>query len=432
MDTPTLKEFTKAQAKELVKAFQSLHIKQAKGEGTFEVIATTEGVDRDGEVILIKGWDLKNFMKNPVLLFGHDYWSYPIGAVTEVNAEGDKLIAKGVFARTEEGQKARQLYDDGILKAVSVGFIPRKREGNVIIEAELLELSFVPVPANADALDNRKQLKEFENMLKTKVEVQKSVVPFAPTTPADEGDEWDAGKAVESLKDWASDDEGNIDFDKYKQGFAWFKSEEPDLQGSYKLPHHEVVDGTLKVVWRGVAAAMAAILGARGGVDIPDAEIEGVYNHLAKHYKQFDKEAPELKTYTQYELDNLFPEAKSDEMPEDAKEQVALIVKNLKEDVNSLVANAIESIGMAIGEVKTSAKPNEKAGRVLSAKTRTSIKNAVDAMGKAIAELKSLLDSADETDPEPKAADFDLLRVLQTIDKTVEVGIVKVKERIYK
>ena len=39
---------------------------------------------------------------------------------------------------------------------------------------------------------------------------------------------------------------------------------------------------------------MAALFGARGGVDIPSADRRPVYNHLAKHYKEFGKEPPEF------------------------------------------------------------------------------------------------------------------------------------------
>ena len=58
----------------------------------------------------------------------------------------------------------------------------------------------------------------------------------------------------------------------------------------------------MQTVWRGVAAAMGALLGGRGGVDIPDGDREAVYNHLAKHYAQFDKEVPEFKSYSADEL----------------------------------------------------------------------------------------------------------------------------------
>lgn len=71
--------------------------------------------------------------------------------------------------------------------------------------------------------------------------------------------------------------------------FAWKGG---DTFGDLKLPHHRP-GGTL--VWAGVKAAMGALLGARGGVDIPSADKKKVYAHLAAHYKEFDKEPPSFE-----------------------------------------------------------------------------------------------------------------------------------------
>jgi hypothetical protein len=60
-------------------------------------------------------------------------------------------------------------------------------------------------------------------------------------------------------------------------------------KGDCKLPHH-TPDG--KVVLRGVMAAGAALQGARGGVDIPAADLERVKSHLEAHYHDFDRHAP--------------------------------------------------------------------------------------------------------------------------------------------
>jgi len=135
---------------------------------TFEVIASDETVDRAWEVIEVVGWETTNYMKNPIILFGHDYRDIDniIGRATEVINNGKQLIVKGVFASTEAGQTARQLYDEGILKTVSVWFIPLERwdgaERHIIKRAELLELSFVPVPCNPNALDIMKEMKELQ------------------------------------------------------------------------------------------------------------------------------------------------------------------------------------------------------------------------------------------------------------------------------
>lgn len=117
-------------------------------------IASTETPDRDGEVILQSGWDTTNFLKNPVLLALHDYNSFPIGTVTELSVNEGKLYFKAVFSEaTQQAREAYALVKEGVLRTFSVGFIAREwQDNNVISKMELLEISLVPVPANADAV----------------------------------------------------------------------------------------------------------------------------------------------------------------------------------------------------------------------------------------------------------------------------------------
>lgn len=133
-----------------------------KKDYDFEVIATTEGIDRDGEMIKKDGWDFTNYLKNPVLLWGHDHMSLPIGKVTDIIVTDTDIRARGIFAQTQFAKDVKALYDQGILKAVSVGFLPQEREGNIITKSELLELSFVNVPSNPEATATGKALRAFE------------------------------------------------------------------------------------------------------------------------------------------------------------------------------------------------------------------------------------------------------------------------------
>jgi hypothetical protein len=107
--------------------------------------------------------------------------------------------------------------------------------------------------------------------------------------------------------DWGEDASGNFDallehgsWDAVATAHAWYdpdadpEHDPPHEKGAYKLPHHEVIDGRLRVAWRGVVAAMAVINGARGGVDIPTRDRAAVYEHLAAHYREFDEQPPEL------------------------------------------------------------------------------------------------------------------------------------------
>lgn len=140
----------------------------ATGKG-LEFILSDATVDRYGDVIEPAGWVLSNFKKNPIALFGHSA-SFPIGTWQDVRVEAGKLIgrlqlaARGTSARLDE---LISLVEQGILRAVSVGFIPIKGEPidparpygpQRYTKQELSECSLVSVPANPSALQLAKSL----------------------------------------------------------------------------------------------------------------------------------------------------------------------------------------------------------------------------------------------------------------------------------
>lgn len=305
-----------------------------KVEGKMLAVASEELKDRQGDVISIDGWDLKNFKKNPQLLWYHNLSSertLPIGRATSIGYKmidgKKKLVFEPEFETiTEFGRTVKRFFEEGYLNSFSVGFQPKEFEegeaGYKFLKQELLEISAVPVPAlpTAQIIDNTSKeglnqvavkailgdKKAMEKMVSdgdkelhggdlNKGTEEKGAVPFASYPKADEGRSWDAGAAVSRIKKWASNDKGEIDFGKFKKAFAWVDESAVDKIGSYKLPHHDVQGNELITVWRGVAAAMAVLMGSRGGVDIPDDNKKAVYNHLSKHYKEFEKEAPEFR-----------------------------------------------------------------------------------------------------------------------------------------
>ena len=136
-------------------------------ERVLEFVGSTETQDRDREVILAKGWDLKNYRKNPVFMFGHKYDQPPIGKALKVKAEDGALKFQIEFADQETypfADTIYRLYRGGFMKATSVGFIPaewkdkdeddedEKSPRRTYTKQELLELSAVAVPSNPDAL----------------------------------------------------------------------------------------------------------------------------------------------------------------------------------------------------------------------------------------------------------------------------------------
>lgn len=133
-----------------------LVVQKAKdlGDGIIEAIVATESEDRHGEVLELKGLDTSNYMKNPVVLWAHDYSQPPIGKTLTLKKKDGKLIAKIKFAIDEDSfaHKIYRLYKGGYMKAFSIGFIPKEIDDNRYTKAEMIEHSSVPIPANSEAL----------------------------------------------------------------------------------------------------------------------------------------------------------------------------------------------------------------------------------------------------------------------------------------
>lgn len=112
-----------------------------------------------------------------------------------------------------------------------------------------------------------------------------------PLAPEDAAWSWNAAAANEILGVGGADDEG-ADWARLAKAVFWRDASEPEKRESYKLPFARMMDGKLKAVWRGVAAANAAIHGARGGVNIPASDRGAVLVRVRRLYERFGKEWP--------------------------------------------------------------------------------------------------------------------------------------------
>lgn len=100
-------------------------IKIEDGERAAIRYINTADVDRDNEIVMPDGAQVKDFQKSMTVLYAHDYRDLPIGRDLWI-----KLIAgKGWLAKTlyAEHQKAADIYNlvkDHFLNTSSIGFIP--------------------------------------------------------------------------------------------------------------------------------------------------------------------------------------------------------------------------------------------------------------------------------------------------------------------
>jgi uncharacterized protein len=134
---------------------------------TLTVVASTEVIDRYGDIVRIAGMNCDNYLKNPVVLWVHDSDSLPVGKcvnLQKTTGATPQLLITIQFATADENPEADKVfksYKGGFLSAVSIGFLPKAYEmrledgvpaGFDFTSSELLELSCVPVPANPQAL----------------------------------------------------------------------------------------------------------------------------------------------------------------------------------------------------------------------------------------------------------------------------------------
>lgn len=359
-------------------------------------ISSSSNVDRDNDTVSVKGWDLKGFKQNGPFLWAHNAGESnpPIGKAIAVKVENDLLKIDIEFLDpnfadhpwVKFSDMIYRMYQHGFMKDVSVGFLPlefkmsEERDGfGVDFEKqELLELSAVPVGSNRDVgiefikakdsgidIDPAKEwidqyieekVKAGVWMPKDKIEAVKKAMEqeakeTKPTTKgaisfnsahpngtpkAPEGAEWDGPNEVVQA-----------DVDDLKVMSAWVDSEEKENKTAYKLPHHKAGDDH-SVVWNGVSAAMGALMGARGGVDIPDSDRKGVYNHLVKHYEEFDKVPPEFERSM---------DASEDLEGDKAVEGVTKAGRTLSNANESKLREAVKLLGEVLSKLDTQDEP---------------------------------------------------------------------------
>lgn len=134
---------------------------------TVEAVISTGNVGRDQTVIDPAGWDFSNYRKNPVVLWSHNDFAVPVArTIGEVQTGPNELRATAEFDR--EDPEAVRLFGKvkrGYVNATSVRWLPKRteiralpiegggeRDTIVFVEQELLEWSFVAIPADPGAV----------------------------------------------------------------------------------------------------------------------------------------------------------------------------------------------------------------------------------------------------------------------------------------
>jgi HK97 family phage prohead protease len=197
-------EAVKREVGERVKLTLNLEPASTKdvGEGVLEAVITTSARDRHSENIETAGIDTSNYMKNPVVLYGHDYYGLPIGKSLKLTEQKNKIKARFQLA-VEEYPFAKTVYDmvkSGYLNAVSIGGIVHKWSDDyrTIEQMEMLEFSIVSIPANPDAMITARSFEE--TVGKTMDEVSKEYEQFTRSNLLDKLKSLDKDETTEAIR----------------------------------------------------------------------------------------------------------------------------------------------------------------------------------------------------------------------------------------
>lgn len=176
---------------------------------TVEFVASDNSVDSYGTVLPVDKWDLKRYQGNGIVGYMHDVygdsWTKSadpddIIGKGEAFVEDDKLVVRITFEPADLNERADKIYRKiqfGSLHAVSVGFRAtakghkgdeeRGENPNVYYYngQELLEVSVVNIPANANALKRSMEEEEAVREYEEKAEEPETVVDTTVEEPAD-------------------------------------------------------------------------------------------------------------------------------------------------------------------------------------------------------------------------------------------------------
>jgi hypothetical protein len=205
---------------------------------------------------------------------------------------------------------------------------------------------------------------------------------------ADRARAWDASGAKKRVAKWASSDgsgdKDKIKWSKYGQAFIVLRNpDEPENMGSYALPFADVINGTLTAVPRGLFAAAAALMGARGGVNLSEADRSGAKNFISSYYKRMGLKPPWARQSGYYDLEDF--------------ELYELLIDHIRESEKNVLEFALSFLDdeevADYGKRELTDSSVGKRGAVLSSKNKQRIQQA-------ISNLKQVLDEAESGETE--------------------------------
>lgn len=242
---------------------------------SFEGYASTFNNIDFGDDMVIRGAFADSLSRNSqVPILWQHQMTEPVGVSARLYEDEKGLFIKGNLPKDDTLVSGRIIpqMKVGSIKEMSIGFFTKdfemlKNGIRALKQIELFEVSLVTKAMNSQALVSG--FKSFAGNTR---------LPLAPRDRT-----WDGTEAERRIREYTKSTEApSQDYRKY---FMYFDGQSPELFGSYKLLYADIINNEPHIVPRAVFAIAGILEGARGGVNIPDADknrIKPVINQLYK------------------------------------------------------------------------------------------------------------------------------------------------------
>ncbi len=141
-----------------------------------EFVLSDQTINSYGFRVLTAGINIDRFLKNPIMLFGHNRDVGVIGRWDNVRKDGERLLGTPVFdTESEMGKTIAGKVAGGFLRAASIGIDDVEMveiDGVMtVVECTLEEVSIVDIPSNenAVALYNQKEITTLSNVFQASI-----------------------------------------------------------------------------------------------------------------------------------------------------------------------------------------------------------------------------------------------------------------------
>lgn len=270
------------------KNFGRVEIKDADKGEVAAVFSTFDVIDSDGDVTSAGAFEDGTVV--PISSYGHGSWSgaLPVGKGRIRQTATEAILDGQFFMDTTAGRDTFTTVKElGELGQWSYGYDPVEfhfgevddRKVRFLDRLKVHEVS--PVLVGAGVNTRTLSAKSQKETPMAEPTGYKAIRPHSTEITARA---WDAAAVVDALPDTAT-------VDDLRSMFAWCDGD-PTAKGSYRFAHHHGIDGPANV--RAVVAAIAVLNGAKG-TTVPDGDREAVYEHLATHLRDADRDVPELR-----------------------------------------------------------------------------------------------------------------------------------------